>query len=94
MVWYPHLFKNSPQSVVFYTVKGFIVVSETEIDVVVVVVFPPMELSCFFYDPMDVENLITGPYAISKSSLNIWKVSVHVLLKTSMEDFQYDLANM
>ena len=94
VVWYPHLFKNSPQSVVFYTVKGFIVVSETEIDVVVVVVFPPMELSCFFYDPMDVENLITGPSAISKSSLNIWKVSVHVLLKTSMEDFQYDLANM
>ena len=85
MVWYSHLLKNFPQFVVIYTVKGFGVVNKADVF---------MELSCFFYDPMDVENLITGPSAISKSSLNIWKVSVHVLLKTSMEDFQYDLANM
>ena len=65
-VWYSHLFKNFPQFVVIHTVKGFRVVSEAEVDVF-------LEFSCFFYDPSDVDNLISGSSAFSKSSLNIWK---------------------
>ena len=82
MVWYSHLFKNFPQIVVIHTVKGFGIVNEAEVDVF-------LEFSCFFYDPMDVGNLISGSSAFSKSSLNIWKFSVHVLLKASLENFEH-----
>ena len=74
MVWYSHLFKNLPQFVVIHTVKGFGIVKKAEIDVF-------LELSCFFDDPADVGNLISGSSAFSKTSLNIWKFMVHVLLK-------------
>ena len=78
VVWYSHVFKNFPQFVLIHTVKGFSVVNETEVDVF-------LELSCFFYDPADVSNLISGSSASSKSSLSIWKFSVHILLKPSLE---------
>ena len=74
MVWYSHLFKNFPQFVLIHRVKGFGVVNKAEIDVF-------LELSCFFNDPADVGNLISGSSASSKTSLNIWKFTVHVLLK-------------
>ena len=74
MVWYCHLLKNFPQCVVIHTVKGFSVVNEAEVDVF-------LEISCFIYDPMDVGSMISGSFAFSKSSLNICKFSVHVLLK-------------
>ena len=78
VIWYSHLFKNFPQFVVTHTVKSFSVVSEAEVDVF-------LELSRFFDDPTDVDNLISGSSAFSKSSLNFWKFSVHVLLKDSLE---------
>ena len=87
MVWYSHLLKNFPQFVVMHTVKGFSVVNEAEVDVF-------LEFLCFFYDPMDVGNLISGSSAFSKSSLYIWKFSVLVLLTPSLEDFEHDLAGM
>ena len=87
MVWYSHLLKNFPQFVVIYTVKGFSVVNEAEVDVF-------LKFSCFFYDPMDAGNLISDSSAFSKSSLNIWKFSVHVLLKPSLKDFEHYLASM
>ena len=74
MVWYSHLMKKFPQFVVIHIVKGFGVVNKAEVDVF-------LELSCFFSGPTDVGNLISGFSAFSKSSLNIWKFSVHVLLK-------------
>ena len=83
VVWYSHLFKNFSQVVVIHTVKGFSVVNE-EVDVL-------LEFSCFFYDPTDVGNLISGSSAFSKSSLNILKFSVHILLKSSLENFQHYL---
>ena len=67
MVWYSHLFKNFPQFVVIHTVKGFGIVNKAKVDVF-------LELSRFFYDPMDVSNLSSGSYAFSKSSLNIWNI--------------------
>ena len=82
MVWYSHLLKNFPQFVGIHTVKGFSVVSEAEVDVF-------LELSCFFCDPADVGSLISGSSAFSKSSLNIWKFSVHVLLKPNLENFEH-----
>ena len=85
MVWYSHLFKNFSQFVVFYTVKGFGVVNKAEVDVF-------LELSCFFDDPEDVGNLISGSSAFSKSSLNIWKLTVQVLLKPGLENFEHYLA--
>ena len=87
MVWYSHLFKNFPQFVVIHTVKGFSVVNEAEVDVF-------MELSCFFCDPVDVDNLTSGSSAFSKSSLNIWKFMVHILLKLSLENFEQYLASV
>ena len=78
MVWYAHLFKNFPQLVVIHTVKSFGLVNKAEVDVF-------LEISCFFDDPMDVGNLISGSSAFSKSSLNICKFSAHVLLKPSGE---------
>ena len=71
MVWFSHLFKNVPQFVVIYTAKGFCVVNEAEVDVF-------LEYSCFFYDPTDVGNLISGSSAFSKSNLTIWKFTVAV----------------
>ena len=82
VVWYSHLFKNFPQFVVIHTVKGFGIVSKAEVDVF-------LELSCFFNDPMDVGNLISGSPAFSKSSLNIWKFMVHILLKPGLENFEH-----
>ena len=87
MVWYFHLFKNCSQFVVIHIVKGFSVVNEAEVDVF-------LELSCFFYDPADVDNLISGSSAFSKSGLNIWKLSVHILLKPSLENFEHYFASM
>ena len=74
MVWLSHHFKNFPQFVVIHTVKGFDIVNKAEVDVF-------LELSCFFYDPADVGNLISGSSAFSKTSLNIWKFTVHILLE-------------
>ena len=74
MVWYSHLFQNFPQFIVIHIVKGFGIVNKAEIDVF-------LELSCFFRDPADVGNLISGSSAFSKTSLNIWKFTVYVLLK-------------
>ena len=79
VVWYFQLFKNFPQFVVIHTVKGFSVVNEAEINVF-------LEFSCLFCDPTDVGNLISGSSAFSKSSLNIWKFSVHILLKQSLDN--------
>ena len=84
VVWYSHLFKNFPQFVVIHTVKGFGIVKEAEVDVF-------LELSCFFYDPMDVGNLISGSSAFSKSSLNIWNFLVHILLKPGLENLEHYL---
>ena len=87
MARHSHLFKSFPHFVVINTVKGFRVVNKAEVDVF-------LELSCFFYDRMDVGNLISGSSAFSKSSLNIWKFSVHVLLKPSLENFEHYFASV
>ena len=87
MVWYSHLFKNFPHFVVIYTAKGFGVVNKTEVDVF-------LELSCFFGNPTDVGNLISGSSAFSKTSLNIWKFTVHVLLKPGLENFKYHFPSL
>ena len=87
MVCFSHLFQNFPQFVVIHTVKGFGVVDKAEIDVF-------LELSCFFYDPTDVGSLISGSSAFSKSSLNIWKFTVHVLSKPGLEDFEHYFAGV
>ena len=87
MVWYSHLFQNFPQFVVFHTVKGFGIVNKAKADVF-------LELSCFFDDPKDVGNLISGFSAFSKSSLNIWKFMVHVLLKPGLENFAHYFASV
>ena len=82
MVWYSHLFKNFPQFVVIHIVKDFSIVNEAKVDIF-------LEFSCFLYDSMDVGNLISGSSAFSKSSLNIWKFTVHVLLKPGLENFEH-----
>ena len=87
MIWYFHLFKYFPQFVVVYTVKGIGVISKAEVDVF-------LEFSCFFYDPTDVGNLISGFSAFSKSILYIWKFLVRVLLKHSLKDFEHNLASI
>ena len=87
MVWYSHLLKNFPQFVVIHIVKGFNVVSEAEVNIF-------LEFSCFFYDPADVGNLISDSSAFSKSSLNIWKFSVHILLKPGLENFEHYIASI
>ena len=89
MVWYSNLFKNFPQFVVIHTVKGFGVVSEDEVNV-----FLELSYIFFFDDPVDVGNLISGSSAFSKSSLNIWKFSVHVLLKPPLENFEHYFASV
>ena len=87
VVWSSHLFQNFPQFIVFHTVKGFGIVNKTEIDVL-------LKLSCFFDDPVDVGNLISGSSAFSKTSLNIWKFTVHVLLKPGLENFEHYFTSM
>ena len=87
MVWYSHLFQNFPQFIVIHTVKGFGVVNKAKVDVF-------LELSHFFDDPMDVGNLISGSSALSKSSLNIWKFTVHVWLKPGLENFKHYFTSM
>ena len=84
MVWYSHLFQYFPQFIVIHTVEGFGIVNKAEINVF-------LELSCFFEDPADVGNLISGSSAFSKASLNIWKFTVHVLLKPGLENFEHYL---
>ena len=81
MVWYSHLFQNFPQFAVIHTVKRFDIVNKAEVDIF-------LELSCFFNDPVDVGNLISGSSAFSKTSLNIWKFTVHLLLKPGLENFE------
>ena len=87
MVWYSHLFMNFPQFVVIHTVKGFGVVNEVEVDVF-------LEFSAFLYDPTNFGNLISGSSAFSKSILNIWKFSVHILLKPGLENFEHYFASV
>ena len=87
MVWYSHLFKHFPDFVVVHTMKGFGIVNTAEIDVF-------LELSYFFNDPADVGNLISGSSAFSKSSLNIWKFTVHILSKPGLETFERYFASM
>ena len=87
MVWYSHLLKNFPQFVVIHTVKGFGIVNKAEGDLF-------LELSSFFYDLTDVGNLISGSFEFSKSNLNIWKFSVHVLLKPGLENFEHYFASV
>ena len=87
MVWYSHLFKTFLWFVVIHTVKGFSLVNEAEVDIF-------LEFSCFFYDPADVGNLISGSSAFSKSSLNIYKFMVHILLKAGFENFEHYFARV
>ena len=88
MVWYSHLFQNFPQFVVIHMVKGFGVVNKAEVDGFF------LELSCFFYASEDVGNLISGCSAFSKSILNTWKFTVHVLLKPGLENFEHYFAGV
>ena len=85
VVWYSHLFKNFPQFVVIYTDKGFGVVNKADVF---------LELSCFFNDPVNVGNLISGSSAFSKTNLNIWKFTVHILLKPGLENFEHYFTRM
>ena len=87
MVWYSHLLKNFPQFVVVHIVKGFVIVNKAEVDVF-------LELFGFLYDPTDVGNLISSSSAFSKSSLNIWKFMVHILLKPDLENFEHYSASV
>ena len=87
VAWYSYLWKNFSQFVVIHTVKGFGIVSKAEVDVF-------LELSCFFDDPTDVEHLISGSSAFLKSSLNIWKCTVHVVLMPCLENFEHYFASM
>ena len=82
MVWYSHLFQNFPQFIVIHTVKHFGIVNKAETDVF-------LELSCFFDDPADVGNLISGSSAFSNTNLNIRKFTVHVMLKPGLENFEH-----
>ena len=87
VVWYSYLFQNFPQFIVIHTVKGFGIVNKTEIDAF-------LELSCFFDDPADVGNWISGSSAFSKTSLNIRKFTVHVFLKPGFENFEHYFTSM
>ena len=85
--WYSHLFKNFPQLVVIHKVKGFTIVNEAEVDAF-------LGFSCFFNDPTNVGNLISGSFAFSKPTLYIWKFSFHVLLNPVLKDFEHNLTSM
>ena len=87
VVWYSHLSKNFPEFVVIHTVKGFGIVNKGKVDVF-------LELSCFFDDPTDVGNLISGSSTFSKSRLNIWKFMVHMLLKPGLENLEHYAASV
>ena len=87
MVWYSHLFQNFPEFIVIHTVKGLGIVNKTEVDVF-------LELSCLFGDPTDVGNLFSGSPAFSKTSLNIWKFLIQVLLKPHLENFEHYFASV
>ena len=87
VVWYSHLLKNFPQFVVIHIVKGFSIVNKAEVDVF-------LEVSCFLYDPVYVDCLISGSSVFSKSSLNIWKFLVHILLRPGLENFEHYFASM
>ena len=87
VVWYFHLFQNFPQFIMIHTVKGFGIVKKAEVNVF-------LELSSFFSDPSDVGNLISGSSAFSKSSLNIWKFTVHLLLKSGLDHFEHYFASV
>ena len=87
VVWYSHVFQNFPQFIVIHTVKGFSTVNKVEVDVF-------LEFPYFFYDPTNVGNLISGSSAFSKTSLNYWKFSVHILLKPILENFEHYFTNM
>ena len=87
MVWYSHLLKNFPQFVVIHIVKGSSVVNEAKVNIF-------LEFSCFFYDLLDVGNLISESSAFSKSVLNIWKFTVHILLKPGFENFEHYFASV
>ena len=87
MVWYFHIFQSFPQFIVIHKVKSFSIVNKAEIDVF-------LELSCIFDDPVDVGNLISGSSAFSKTSLNIWKFMVHILLKPGLENFEHYFTSM
>ena len=85
MVWYSHLLKNFPQFIVIHTVKGFGIVNKIDVF---------LELSCFLDDPTDVGNLLSGSSALSKYNLNIWKFTVHILLKPGLENFEHYFASV
>ena len=87
MVWYSHLFQNFPQFIVIHTVKGFGIVNKAKVDVL-------LELSYFFDDPVDVGSLVSGSSAFSKTSMNIWKFTVHILLKLGSENFEHYFISM
>ena len=87
VIWYSYLFKNFPQFVVIHTVKDFGIVNKAEVDVF-------LELSCFFDDLVDVGTLISGSSVFSKFSLNIWKFTVHILLKPGLENFEHFFASV
>ena len=87
MVWYSNILKNFPQFIVIHTVKGVGIVNKPELDVF-------LELSCIFDDPVAVGNLISGSSAFSKSNLNIWKFTCHILLKPGLENFEHYFASM
>ena len=87
MIWFSHLFQNFPQFIVIHTVQGFGLINKAEVDV-------SLELPCFFNDPTDVGNLISGSSAFSKFILHIWKFSGHVLLKLSLENFEHYFASV
>jgi len=87
VVWYSHLFQNFLQFIVIHTVKGLGIVNKAEIDVF-------LELSCFFDDPAEVGNLTSGSSAFSKTSLNIWKFLIHVLMKPVLENFEHYFTGM
>ena len=87
MVWDSHLFQNFPQFIVIHTVKGFGIVNKAKVDVF-------LKLSYFFDDPTDVGNLISGSSAFSKTSLNIWKFTAHILLKPGLENFEHYFTSM
>jgi len=87
VIWYSYLFKTFPQFIVIHTVKGFSIGNEAEVDVF-------LEFSCFLYNPMDVGNLVSGSSVFSKTSLNTWKFTFHVLLKPGLENFEHYFAGV